>query len=131
MNCREILAHAIATAEGYFASGPHNGHTLPFILNNPGDLTASSVPYDSKVQGKCRFKTPEDGWLALGRELNIIASGRSHAYSPGRTMQQFALVYTGGDSPDTWLAAVLGYCDANGLTLTKSSTLAEALKCHG
>src|SRR5919109_350637 len=32
------LATAIATAEGYFAEGGHDGRTLPYLLNNPGAL---------------------------------------------------------------------------------------------
>ena len=127
MNKRDIIAHAIATAEGYFAAGPHNGHSLPYSLNNPGDLEASSVPYNGKVAGKCRFNTVDDGWLALARELNLIESGKSHVYSPQRTLAQFANIWTGGDDPQAWLKNLLGYCNANGLTLTGDSTLAEAL----
>jgi hypothetical protein len=125
----EIIARAIATAEGFYAPGPHDGHSLPYALNNPGDLEASSIPYDGKVQGKCRFKTLADGWAALAKELDLISSGHSHVYSPAQSLKTFAYRYVGDASAAGWLTNLLSYCKANGLDLTENSTLAEALVC--
>ena len=30
------FAEAVAVSEGYYAAGTHDGHSLPYLLNNPG-----------------------------------------------------------------------------------------------
>ncbi len=75
MTLSESIAQAIARMEGFFTAG-----SIAQRQNNPGNLRSwGSVPV---VNGYARFSTPEEGWAALRRqvELNI---GR------GLTLQEF------------------------------------------
>jgi hypothetical protein len=79
------MAEAIAYAEGYYAPG----NPIPRRLNNPGDVKISSVPNIGKDQyGHLHFATPEDGWLALYRQLQLIINGRSSVYTLDMTIEQ-------------------------------------------
>lgn len=75
MNFIEQFAQAIATMEGYFKAG-----SIAQRNNNPGNLRSwGSRPV---VNGYAYFDTPDQGWAALRRqiELNI---------SRGLTLQEF------------------------------------------
>jgi len=68
----QAFAEAIAYAEG-FRPG-----TVPWRNNNPGDLKVSAVPSVGKdSQGHLIFASPEDGWRALRRQLQLIVDGQS------------------------------------------------------
>lgn len=64
MNFVDQLAQAIATMEGYYKPG-----SLAQRNNNPGNLrTWGSRPI---VNGYAYFDTPEQGWAALRRQIEI------------------------------------------------------------
>jgi hypothetical protein len=96
----DALAKAIARAEGFGIPG-----ALPTRANNPGDLMAGDIGF-GEIDGKTVFQTAEDGWDALKRQLLLIVNGRSNYYDAFDTFRQFAVTYTGGDSPDSWLAVL-------------------------
>lgn len=85
------LSEAIAYAEGFYTAG-----SVPQRNNNPGDLKISSVPnVGADKAGHLIFKTPEDGWLALRRQIELIAQGRSGVYTKGldTTIAEMAAKY--------------------------------------
>lgn len=88
----KAIAEAIAKAEGWYHP---SGTALPQRLNNPGNLKDAS--------GKLRtFDTPQDGWNALYRQVNLMVSGLSRVYNPDMTIEQVAYLYTGNDNPNAW-----------------------------
>jgi len=100
------IAHAIATAEGFFIAG-----SVPQRNNNPGDIKADligkAVGFDSR--GFAIFATPEDGWNNLYAQVQGMVSGSSRIYSPSMTIAQVADHYAEGDP--NWsanVAAALG-----------------------
>jgi hypothetical protein len=96
------LAQAIAKAEGFFSPG-----SLPNRTNNPGDLKLGDKGLGT-VAGKTVFASPEEGFQALERQINLILTGRSDYYSPDMTIREIAQVYTGGDNADAWANIVAG-----------------------
>jgi hypothetical protein len=98
------LAVAIATAEGFFASG----NPLPARLNNPGDLKSRDADGNLVLTN---YATVEEGWEALYRQCWLMISGRSRYYNPSMTFLQIAAPYTGNDNAAAWarnVASVLG-----------------------
>ena len=103
----KAIAEAIARAEGWYATS--DTPNLPQRLNNPGNLKDSS--------GKLRqFSTPEDGWSALYRQVNLMVSGLSRIYNPNMTISEVAMLYTGNDRPDDWSRIVSGQLGVTPLT---------------
>src|SRR5215472_2619672 len=110
------LAQAIARAEGYDASG-----SLPFRINNPGDLEIGDIGHGLDA-GKTIFPTAEEGWNALYHEVLLMLSGRSHVYSSGKPLSWIAAKYTGNDNAEAWAKIVSGH-----LGLQPTNTLADYL----
>jgi hypothetical protein len=116
------IAEAVAIAEGYYAPGDHDGHSLPYLLNNPGGLKkpalgAAALP-TWRDTGLVQFPTSEMGWAALRHQLRGMLSGASRIYDPSDTWLHVADKYADGDL--NWglnVAAELG--------VTPTSTLKE------
>lgn len=95
------FAEAIAYAEGYRPG------TLPYRNNNPGDLKVSAVPSVGKdAQGHLIFATPEDGWRALRRQIEIIIEGRSSVYTLDMTIKAMGEKYA--EWASNWSSNVAG-----------------------
>lgn len=96
---REI-SEAIAVAEGYYAAGDHDGHSLPYRLNNPGALKATPIagglPTWSDT-GLLQFPTKEMGWTALRCQVSLMLTGRSRIYQPFDTLLAVGEKYADGD----------------------------------
>jgi len=93
----QAIAVAIARAEGFFA-GPH---ALPVRANNPGNLKLGDLGRGT-IDGKTIFKTIEDGWAALYRQIRLMLTGASKYYTPEMTIAQVAEIYTGADNALAW-----------------------------
>jgi hypothetical protein len=106
------LAVAIARAEGFFVAG-----SLPQRSNNPGDMELGNNGWgliDAKtVYGKADWNADlddkTDGCSALRRECAAILTGASAVYNMNDTFVILADKWTGGDSPETWLSAVIDH----------------------
>ena len=118
------IAQAIALAEGYYASGEHDGHSLPYRLNNPGALKkpalgAADLPTWQDT-GLVVFPSTALGWAALRHQVRLMLSGGSRIYDPSDTIATVAAKYTGGDASAGWSARV-----AATLGVPAVSTLAD------
>ncbi len=115
----DLLAQAIATAEGFFNPNPN---VVPRRAHNPGNLTKSfglSTFGQANSEGVLIFGSDDDGWSALKAQVTAMLTGASHVYSPNMTLSEVALKYTGGDQPSNWAAnaaAVLGISPEQTLT---------------
>ena len=102
LNARiEEVANAIAVAEGYFAAGPHDGRTLPHVLNNPGALKkpalgAADLP-TWKDTGLVWFPDPEMGWNALRHQVRLMLTGTSGIYAHSDSLISVGDKYADGD----------------------------------
>lgn len=97
----EEFANAIAIAEGYFAEGPHDGHTLPYLLNNPGALKkptlgAADLP-TWKDTGLVWFPNAEMGWRALRHQVRLMLTGTSGIYAHSDSLISVGDKYADGD----------------------------------
>jgi hypothetical protein len=107
----DLLARAIATAEGFFSN---NANVIPRRAHNPGDLTRSfgqPTTGIANAEGVLDFSTDSAGWSALKGEVTGMLTGASHVYAPSMTLRQVAAKYTGGDADGSWAtnaARVLG-----------------------
>ena len=104
----QVLAEAIAIAEGYYADGEHDGRSLPYRLNNPGALKkpalgASLLP-TWKDTGLVVFPTNVLGWAALRHQVRSMLTGTSAIYEPSDTLLLVAEKYADGDV--NWAANV-------------------------
>lgn len=107
------IAEAIAVSEGYYASGEHDGHSLPYLLNNPGALKKpalqASVLPTWKDTGLIVFPSTAMGWAALRHQVRLMLTGASSVYRPTDTLLGVAIKYADGD--EHWggnVAAQLG-----------------------
>lgn len=116
------IAEAIATAEGYYASGIYDGHSLPYKLNNPGDLKKPALGADSlptwKDTGLIVFPSEEMGWAALRHQIELMLNGDSTVYDPSDTLLRVANKYADGDL--AWGRRV-----ASALGIDPSTTLSD------
>lgn len=111
------LATAIAKAEGFFVP-----ESLPARCHNPGDLEIGSVGLGDDNK-KTIFPNDNAGWMALRHECDLILSGFSHAgYKLTDTILQFAVRWTGNDSPASWAQSV-----AHDIGLSVTQTLQDYL----
>jgi hypothetical protein len=106
----QVLAEAIAIAEGYYADGEHDGRSLPYRLNNPGALKkpalgASLLPTWTDT-GLVVFPTSTMGWAALRHQVRSMLTGTSAIYEPSDTLLLVAEKYADGDV--NWAANVAG-----------------------
>jgi hypothetical protein len=117
-----LLAEAIATSEGYYASGVYDGHSLPYFLNNPGLLKATPIvwgdPPTWSDTGLLVFDTPDIGWAALRHQVCLMLTGTSRFYAPNDSLQAVGIKYAAGDP--NWGVNVASY-----LRLSPAITLAE------
>lgn len=77
--------------------------------NNPGDLTTSfgfPVVGRANSAGVLMFDTMNHGWGALRAQLELIAGGGSHVYTPSMSIADMAVKYTGGDQANSWASNV-------------------------
>ena len=95
------IAEAIAVAEGYYAPGEHDGHTLPYILNNPGGLKkpalGAAVLPTWEDTGLVFFPVKEMGWAALRHQVRLMLTGASSIYEPSDSLLFVAEKYADGD----------------------------------
>ena len=117
-----LVAEAIARSEGYYARGSHDGHSLSYVLNNPGLLKATPLAGGDlptwNDTGLLIFATPQVGWAALRRQVCTMLTGTSRMYSPADDLQMVGLKYADGDM--NWGANV-----ARHLGLPPQTTLAN------
>ena len=117
-----ILAQAIATAEGYYAPGERDGHSLPQWLNNPGSLKKPALGAESlptwKDTGLIVFPTERMGWDALKHQVELMVTGKSSIYDPSDSILDVAKKYANGDP--NW-----GKNIARTLGISPSCTLGE------
>jgi hypothetical protein len=107
------VANAIAIGEGYYASGDHDGHSLPYRLNNPGALKKPALGAEElptwKDTGLVIFPTREMGWTALRHQVRGMLGGTSIVYQTTDTLELVGHKYSDGDP--NWavnVAALLG-----------------------
>ena len=116
------VARAIAVAEGYYANGEHDGHSLPFMLNNPGSLKKPALGGEKldtwKETGLLMFPSELAGWTALRRQVRLMLTGQSSDYQLSDTLSDVASKYADGDS--NW-----GINVAKQLHISPTMTLAE------
>jgi hypothetical protein len=115
------ICQGVALAEGYNVL-----NSVPYDLNNPGDLS----PGDEAGQSTCGgaqshsgslvivFCAAENGWNALYTKFTNIVNGTSMVYSSSWTWTQVAQKYAG--NWQDWLNNVTGY-----LGVDPSSTPAQ------
>jgi hypothetical protein len=109
----DAIARAVAVAEGYYAPGEHDGHSLPYALNNPGALKkpalgAAALP-TWKETGVVMFPSKAMGWAALRHQVRAMLTGASRIYDPSDTLTDVGIKYAEGDA--NWgrnVAATLG-----------------------
>jgi hypothetical protein len=122
-----ILAQAIATAEGYYAPGDREGHSLPRWLNNPGSLKKPALGAESlptwKETGLIVFPNERMGWDALKHQVDLMVTGKSSVYSPSDSILDVARKYADGDL--NW-----GENLARQLGISLSCTLGEIAGTH-
>lgn len=82
-------AEAIKEFEGYYEG------SVSFRNNNPGNLKFAyqKGAIGKDEQGHAIFKTYEDGWNALIRQLTLAATGMSAAYKATMTLREFFAKY--------------------------------------
>jgi hypothetical protein len=103
----QTLAHAIATAEGYYVDG-----SRPARLHNPGDIRSKyQHVYLGQVgldpQGYVIFRNSVAGFIALEMQIQRIIRGESRYYSPHMTFAAFARRYVGGTGAGNWARIVV------------------------
>jgi hypothetical protein len=96
------VAQAIAYAEGFYARGKHEGHSLPHVLNNPGSLkkpalAATNLP-TWKDTGLVMFPNEQMGWDALKYQVRLMLTGHSSVYHLNDTIAAVASKYADGDA---------------------------------
>jgi len=103
------LAEAIAKAEGYYARGNHDGHSLLYRLNNPGGLKKPALSAESlptwKDTGLVIFPDAETGWAALRHQVRLMLTGRSRMYALTDSLLLVAVKYADGDTNWGWNVA--------------------------
>ena len=98
------IAEAIAYAEGFYVDG-----SRPQRNNNPGDLTKAlgfaSIGWDSIY---VVFKTVEDGWAALRKQVQLMLTNQSSVYNSNMTILDVARRYT-TTQQNEWAANVASH----------------------
>lgn len=109
-----LLAMAIAHAEGYDLPG-----SIIRYYNNPGGLQPGGA--------LSKYRTPDEGWLALLAMVDGIAADNRRPYYLDMTLDAFARMWVAGsgephtgDYPSRWALAVSQY-----LNIPFDSTLRE------
>ena len=98
----DALAQAIAAAEGYFATGVHDGQSLLRRLNNPGGLKKPALGAEDlptwRDTGLIIVPTEAMGWTALRHQVRLMLNGTSQIYAPSDTLIHVGLKYADGDA---------------------------------
>lgn len=92
------FADAIARAEGFYTPG-----TIPAKAHNPGDLVLSWL--DNPTMGAEKitvFASDAEGWRALYRQLDLIATGRSKVYTLNDTIRTMGQKWAPNDPANNW-----------------------------
>lgn len=99
------VARAIAVAEGYMKQdGTILSGNRSAKANNPGSIMTAEWKL-------IEYPTPDAGWQALYRQVDLMLSGKSRYYNPSMTISEVARIYTGEASYMNWarnVATVLG-----------------------
>ncbi|HEY7172672.1 MAG TPA: hypothetical protein VH417_17590 [Vicinamibacterales bacterium] len=118
----DLIARAIAVAEGYYARGDYRGRSLPYRLKNPGALKRTADDRDPlprwRDTGLIVFSTHQAGWAALRRQICLMLTARSEIYQPTDTLDEVSIKYADGDTD--W-----GVNVASALGLDPSATIAD------
>jgi hypothetical protein len=96
----KAVGEAIARAEGFYVAG-----SLPARANNPGNLKIGDRG-NGVIDGKTIFATPQDGWNALYRQLDLVRTGKSRNFKVTDTWREFARTWVGTLDADNWAANV-------------------------
>lgn len=84
------MARAIAKAEGFGKIG-----AIPTRAHNPGDLVIPGWKGDKLgAEGISVFADDEAGWRALAKQIQLIADGKSHVYTPTMSILEMAKKWT-------------------------------------
>ena len=103
------VAFAVSLAEGWAApdvgnQGPEG--TVSYRLHNPGNLRVSE--YEAGNTGQFAiFNNDLEGFMALVRQLEIIATGKEAAYGDNCTIEQAVVIYTADRDPSPELESYL------------------------
>lgn len=108
------FAEAVARAEGWYATGPGTPNRGQ-RANNPGNIMS---PEWTLVQ----YATPEDGWAALYRQIDLALTGRSRYYKPTMSIWQMAETYVGHAGWEDWARNVARF-----LGVTVHTPIGEAV----
>lgn len=95
------FAEAVARAEGWYATGPGTPNRGQ-RANNPGNIM---TPEWTLVQ----YSTPEEGWAALYRQIELALTGRSRFYKPTMTIWEMAEIYVGHAGWEDWARNVASF----------------------
>jgi hypothetical protein len=130
------FCQAIAFAEGCLhLNGSYNTNTLPYKLNNPGDLKATSSAYSHSMTstGKLQFPDLGTGWNALAHQVELMFTNKSMVYKSSMSIQDVANHYSKEhDTPaeqtnaDNWAKNVAAYLKC--VTTTTLDELANMTK---
>ena len=126
------LAEVIKKHEGWYAETGSEPNR-PQRNNNPGNLSWSKFECGSETvtlkdgseQRYAKFKDEKTGAKALNYQLEIIFAGKSDAYKPTDTIEEFVNKYA-GNPPKEYIKAV-----AKAFDTTKDKTLKEAFEKNG
>lgn len=88
----EQIAEAIARQEGFYVL-----NTIPARSNNPGDMRLGDIGFGTLGEGITVFNDLQHGWDALYREISLILTGKSHAYTLDMPMSAVGMKWSGGD----------------------------------
>jgi hypothetical protein len=127
------IVKAIAFAEGCINKDEsYNIHSLPYRLNNPCDLKATSSMFHHTMDasGKLRFSDISTGWNAGYHQVWLMATNKSHIYNKDMSWQDIANRYAReGDTPkeqtaaNNWAKNVALFLADEGADLDKFVTL--------
>lgn len=114
------LSNAIAFAEGFGKPG-----AVPTTSNNPGDLKLGDLGSGTMPGGITIFPTPQAGWTALDKQVQLMTGGGSQVYTPDQTISQAGQTYSGGDP--AWAANVGKYLgvDPNSTSLQGANGVSQ------
>lgn len=111
------MAMAIAHAEGFFVPG-----SIPARANNPGDLVIPGWRGGSLgEQNISVFPSAAAGWQRLYSQLQLIADGRSHVYTPDMTIADVGSKWTATQA-SAWVNNVVTYLQGHGYDAAAEDT---------
>ena len=122
VNSHSQMAHAIATAEGFYVDG-----SIPQRAHNPGDLVLGDKGHGTLgAEGITVFQDDATGWAALEHQLDLIKKRQSHVYLMTMTIQQMADHWT-RTQREEWALNVCATLSANGRPAMPTTLLKDVL----